>query len=153
MSVYLISHFLYLIRFGINSVCENLTKNISRTWIGDVIWQLGLAGKWLIFLQVIMASKCYDCIQVEVFWGVTPSSVAVGYRRFGGPCCLHLQGGSSKVKASQSRTPWLKSSHRRENLKYCMSWHISTSFPTFQSPSRLVQCYIIPSDATMSLNN
>jgi hypothetical protein len=23
---------------------------------------------------------------------VTPSSVAVGYQRFGGPCCLHLQG-------------------------------------------------------------
>jgi len=29
-------------------------------------------------------------IQVEVFWVVTPCGVAVGYRLFGGPCCLHL---------------------------------------------------------------
>jgi hypothetical protein len=30
--------------------------------------------------------------QVEVFWFVTPCSVVVGYQRFRGPCCLHLQG-------------------------------------------------------------
>jgi hypothetical protein len=30
-------------------------------------------------------------IQVEVVWVVTPFSV-VGYQRFRGPCCLHLQG-------------------------------------------------------------
>jgi len=30
--------------------------------------------------------------QVEVFWVVTPCSVVVVYQRFGGPCCLHLQG-------------------------------------------------------------
>jgi hypothetical protein len=37
--------------------------------------------------------------QVDVFWVVTPSSVVVGYQRFGGPCCLHLQGedGGNKV--------------------------------------------------------
>jgi hypothetical protein len=29
--------------------------------------------------------------QVEVLWVVTPCSV-VRYKRFGGPCCLHLQG-------------------------------------------------------------
>jgi hypothetical protein len=29
--------------------------------------------------------------QVEVFWAVTSCSVVVGYHRFGGPCCLHLQ--------------------------------------------------------------
>jgi len=28
---------------------------------------------------------------VEAFWAVTPSSVAVGYRHFGRPCCLHFQ--------------------------------------------------------------
>jgi hypothetical protein len=32
-------------------------------------------------------------IQVDVFWVVTPCSVAVGYQRFRGPSCLHLQGG------------------------------------------------------------
>jgi len=26
-----------------------------------------------------------------VFWIMTPCSDVVGYRRFGGPCCLHLQ--------------------------------------------------------------
>jgi hypothetical protein len=30
--------------------------------------------------------------QVEAFWVVTPCSVVVGYKRFGGPRCLHLQG-------------------------------------------------------------
>jgi hypothetical protein len=31
-------------------------------------------------------------IQVVVFWLMTQCSVVVGYQRFGGPCCLHLQG-------------------------------------------------------------
>jgi len=31
-------------------------------------------------------------IPVEVFWVMTPCSVPVGYQRFGGPCCLPLQG-------------------------------------------------------------
>jgi hypothetical protein len=29
---------------------------------------------------------------VEVFWVVTLCIVVIGYQRFGGPCCLHLQG-------------------------------------------------------------
>jgi hypothetical protein len=37
------------------------------------------------FTQLLM-------MQVEVFWVVTPYSVVVGYQRFRGPCCLHLQG-------------------------------------------------------------
>jgi hypothetical protein len=31
-------------------------------------------------------------IQVEAFWVMAPRSVVVGYERFTGPCCLHLQG-------------------------------------------------------------
>jgi hypothetical protein len=31
-------------------------------------------------------------LQVEVFCVQTPFSDVVGYQRFGGPCCLHLQG-------------------------------------------------------------
>jgi hypothetical protein len=31
-------------------------------------------------------------IRVEVFWVMTPCSDVVGYRRFGGPYCLYLQG-------------------------------------------------------------
>jgi hypothetical protein len=38
---------------------------------------LGLSQRW--------------CVQVVVCWVVTLRSVVVGYRRFGGPCCLHLQ--------------------------------------------------------------
>jgi len=33
--------------------------------------------------------------QVEVLWAVLPYCVMVGYQRFGGPCCLHLQGEDS----------------------------------------------------------
>jgi len=29
--------------------------------------------------------------QVDVFWGVTPCSEVLGYKRFGVQCCLHLQ--------------------------------------------------------------
>jgi len=29
---------------------------------------------------------------VEVFWVVTSRSVVLACQRFGGPCCLHLQG-------------------------------------------------------------
>jgi len=31
-------------------------------------------------------------VQVKIFWVVTPCGVVVGYQRFGGPLCLHLQG-------------------------------------------------------------
>jgi len=30
-------------------------------------------------------------MEVDVFWVLTPCSVVLGYQRFGGPCCLHLQ--------------------------------------------------------------
>jgi hypothetical protein len=40
--------------------------------------------------------------QVAVFWVVTPcNAVVVGYHRFRGPCCLHLQGEDS------SRSVWV----------------------------------------------
>jgi len=29
-------------------------------------------------------------INVKVFWFMMLYSVALGYQRFGGPCCLHL---------------------------------------------------------------
>jgi hypothetical protein len=40
-------------------------------------------------------------IQVEVFRVVTPCNVAIGYQRFGGPCCLHLQ---CEVKMEAARS-------------------------------------------------
>jgi hypothetical protein len=44
-------------------------------------------------------------IQVEEFWVVTPCSVAIGYQRFGGLCCLHLQGGMFRVDESCEPLP------------------------------------------------
>jgi hypothetical protein len=47
---------------------------------------------------------------VEVFWVVMPCSVVGGYHRFGGPCCLHLQGEEGILPqhytTSQPRRPW-----------------------------------------------
>jgi hypothetical protein len=39
-------------------------------------------------------------LKIVVFWDVTPCTLVNRYQRFGGICCLHLQGdteGSSKV--------------------------------------------------------
>jgi hypothetical protein len=33
----------------------------------------------------------FKCFQVMVFWVITLWKDAVGYQRFGGPCCLHLE--------------------------------------------------------------
>jgi hypothetical protein len=40
--------------------------------------------------------------KVEVFWVAMPCSIAVGYKLFGGPCCLHLHGEVTGMKAAQS---------------------------------------------------
>jgi hypothetical protein len=65
-------------------------------WIGG--WVLLLT--WSAYASNNMYTNCRYCTCVlatleskfELFCVVTPCSVAVGYRRFGGPCCLHLQG-------------------------------------------------------------
>jgi len=41
---------------------------------------------------------------VELFWVMTQCSVAVGYQRFGEPCCLNMP---QHYRASQSRRPRL----------------------------------------------
>jgi len=52
--------------------------------------------------------------QVEVFWVVTPCSVVVGYHRFGGPCCCHLQGGvkMAAVCSSETLVPYRNTTQR-----------------------------------------
>jgi hypothetical protein len=47
--------------------------------------------------EVLTAMK----ILVEILQAVTPCSVLVGYQRFGGPLCLHLQG-EVKIEAIRS---------------------------------------------------
>jgi hypothetical protein len=44
-------------------------------------------------------------IQVKVFWGMMPCNAAVGYRRFGGPCCLKMElARSSETSVSYCNT-------------------------------------------------
>jgi len=43
-------------------------------------------------------------LQFEVLWVTTPCSILVGYRRFRGPCCLHLQGEMKMEAAWTSET-------------------------------------------------
>jgi len=50
-------------------------------------------------------------IRVEVFWVLTPCNVAVGYQRFGGACCLHLQGEVFTLVSYRNTT-------RRQNPEY-----------------------------------
>jgi hypothetical protein len=53
----------------------------------------------VIWYQLIMMLRVIDAsleaftamFPFEVFWVVTPRNFAVGYQRFGGPCCLHFQ--------------------------------------------------------------
>jgi hypothetical protein len=40
-------------------------------------------------------AKALRVRQVVVFWVATPCSDVVGYRRFEGHCCVHLQGETS----------------------------------------------------------
>jgi len=61
--------------------------------------------------------------QVEGFWVVTPDSVVVGYRRFGGPCCLHLQG---ETLVSYHDTT------RRHNSKYLDLKHLPLPHSEFR---------------------
>jgi hypothetical protein len=65
-----------------------------------------LARSWQALLLYLLVWNAYThnrlvrnwlSIQVMVFWVVMLCCVVVGYQRFGGPCCLHLQGeGPSK---------------------------------------------------------
>jgi hypothetical protein len=43
-------------------------------------------------------------IQVEFLWVVTLCSFVVGYQRFGGPWCLHLQGEDVETLVSYHNT-------------------------------------------------
>jgi hypothetical protein len=70
-------------------------------------------------------TKCRKITCLEVFWAVTQYSDVVRYQRFGGPCCLHLQGEVKRwypttslqgVKTQKTAT-WIF--NRRESLKSC----------------------------------
>jgi len=84
---------------------------------------------WLALLQKYHTDEVFTAIkiQVEVYWVVTPCSVAVGYHRFEGPCCPHftLSFGGSKVLRNDDILPrnYTASECRRPRLvfPYCCS--------------------------------
>jgi hypothetical protein len=57
-------------------------------------WGQRLCGLWLHDLMTFRVFTAVK-IQAEIFWAVTPGTVVVEYQRFGGHCCLHLQGEDS----------------------------------------------------------
>jgi len=59
--------------------------------------------------------------KVEVFWVVMSCSVVIGYRRFGGPYCLHShsEDGGSKVLRNVGILP------HHHNLKHSEMWNIA----------------------------
>jgi hypothetical protein len=76
-------------------VLGNLVRDLFEPVLGYVVDAL-ISERIFIFrvTKITLASfETFTAVmfQVEVFWIVTPCSVVVGYRRFGGPCCLHLQ--------------------------------------------------------------
>jgi len=54
-------------------------------------------------------------IHVKVFWVVMLYNVAVGYHRFRGSCCLHLQQGSKVLQ--NPGTPLSTTHHNPEEIK------------------------------------
>jgi len=70
------------------------TSGFTVAWIGESVKESTEKGGEFVRFEVFMMVK----IQVEVLWIVMPCNVAIGYQRFGVPCCLHLQGdGDSMV--------------------------------------------------------
>jgi len=75
-------------------------------------------------------------IIVEVLRVVTPCSDAVGYQRFGEPCCLHLQGGVKWIEGLLRKGAggevfrnvgilpqhYTASKHRRPSLEFSSPW-------------------------------
>jgi hypothetical protein len=84
-------------------------------------------------------------IQVEVFWVVTPCNVAVGYQRFEGPCCLHLQGEVKRwyrsttlhgVTTQKQICGFLMSNHNLQVYDVRQLIHFNIILPSMRSLSR-----------------
>jgi hypothetical protein len=61
---------------------------------------LFLSASSLFYTDVSFEAFTAVMFQVKVLWVVTPCCVVVGYHRFRGLCCLHLQGEDLKLEAA-----------------------------------------------------
>jgi hypothetical protein len=68
--------------------------------------------------------------QLEDFWVVTPWSIVVRYRRFRGPCCLHLyceDGGSIDLRNVDILPQhYTASQHRRSQYEFSPPWKVKS---------------------------
>jgi len=55
---------------------------------------------------------------IVVFWVVTRCSVVVGYRRFGGPFCLHLRGEVNAVTTQKTKTWLMKFAEKKQLFNF-----------------------------------
>jgi hypothetical protein len=76
-------------------------------------------------------------MKMAVFWVVTPCSLVEVYRRFGGACCLHHQGGRGKLlpdyTALQPRRQPSSSEKRCSLLESCVVLQNVTEFWIMES--------------------
>jgi hypothetical protein len=97
--------------FGAVYVCEQKTVRMSilHVLIVDIDTEMFISSclRWeFVHSKQLIRFEVFTTIEIQVqfFWVVTPCSVVVGYQRFGGPCCLHLQGEVTMEAAEYSET-------------------------------------------------
>jgi hypothetical protein len=90
----------------------------------------------------------YTVIEFAVFWIVMPCSVVVGYQRFGGQCCIYLQGWTWRLhgppRSSYSTTTMHgANTQKTANSKSFLCWNNSLCirFPRYLTVN--VQYYAI----------
>jgi hypothetical protein len=101
------SVFLYKIREVLPTNEEKARHSRGRNgWPWAIDWSFSVE----LHCTRVWVTRWIRCVNQYInfmfFWVVTPCSVGVRYRRFGGSCCLHLQ----VHTASQPRQPRLETS-------------------------------------------
>jgi hypothetical protein len=71
----------------------------------------------------VATGPCNRTGHVDVFWVVTPSSGAVGYQRFGGTCCLHLQIEMNTSEDGGRKVLYILS-HHLSVIQFMVTWKL-----------------------------
>jgi hypothetical protein len=110
---------------GSSMTCQvaGLSLIHTHTWSAEPSFCVALIENELNWSVILALRSRYHpqlLLKVEVICVVAPCSVMVGYYRFGGPCCLYLQGevatltieltDSMEQSPSQARRPRFKTS-------------------------------------------